>query len=103
MVLKNKKKKQSCSSTNAAAVAVASSAAAAPSLATTSGSSSKPSSSSVIKYPPVSSTKSLPPLTGRLEDLSKAETTETSSSRKGKISRSSSSDTIEFEVNQECK
>ena len=49
-------------------------------------------SSATIKWPPVSSTKSLPPLTGRVANLVKTE----QSSPKGK-------GTIEFEVNQECK
>jgi hypothetical protein len=49
-------------------------------------------SSSTIKWPPVSSTKSLPPLTGRVANLVK--TGQSSSKGKG---------TIEFEVNQECK
>jgi hypothetical protein len=49
-------------------------------------------SSSTIKWPPVSSTKSLPPLTGRVANLVK--TGQSSSTGKG---------TIEFEVNQECK
>ena len=40
-----------------------------------------------LKWPPVSSAKSLPPLAGRMADLTK----------------SGKRNTIEFEVNQECK
>ena len=49
-----------------------------------------------IKWPPVSSSKSLPPLSGRVSDLLMADV----SSNTGKVS---SRDTIEFEVNQECE
>ena len=52
------------------------------------------SQSQSIKWPPVSSSKSLPPLSGRVSDLLRAEMTN---------SRGSLRDTIEFEVNQECK
>ena len=66
-----------------------------------SSASNEPPPSSVpqsIKWPPVSSTKSLPPLVGRFPDLLKAEQ---SSSLRGK--KEVSQDTIEFEVNQECE
>ena len=49
-----------------------------------------------IKWPPVSSSKSLPPLSGRVSDLLMADVSSTT----GKVS---SRDTIEFEVNQECE
>ena len=52
------------------------------------------SQSQSIKWPPVSSSKSLPPLSGRVSDLLRAEMSN---------SRGSLRDTIEFEVNQECK
>lgn len=81
IVLKNKHKKKR-------------SAAAEPEVTT------KAPSSSAIKWPPVSSTKSLPPLLGRVEDLLKAEQSSKPSSAS---SKATSRDTIEFEVNQECE
>jgi len=68
------------------------------------------SASSTIKWPPVSSTKSLPPLSGRVEDLLRAVSQQqpvtnegnTRSRTSGSGMASSASDVIEFEVNQEC-
>ncbi|KAL9188447.1 hypothetical protein ACHAXT_006825 [Thalassiosira profunda] len=48
-----------------------------------------------VKWPPVSSARSLPPLSGRAEDLLLADESPSSG-------KAGSRDTIEFEVNQEC-
>jgi hypothetical protein len=45
-----------------------------------------------LKWPPVSSAKSLPPLAGRMADLTKGD--------KGVFGKRN---TVEFEVNQECE
>ena len=50
-----------------------------------------------IRWPPVSSSKSLPPLSGRVSHLLTADVPSNTSSKV------SSRDTIEFEVNQECE
>ena len=68
----------------------------------------KTKSTSPIKWPPVSSVKSLPPLAGRIADLSKPEVARLPSmlkdgKRKKGMNVLSSRNTIEFEVNQECK
>lgn len=51
-----------------------------------------PATTKPFKWPPVSSTKSLPPLSGRMADLTKGE--------RGVFGKRN---TIEFEVNQECE
>ena len=56
---------------------------------------------STIKWPPVSSTKSLPPLSGRVSNLLIAE--DNSHAPSGDKLNTSVQDTIEFEVNQECE
>ena len=57
--------------------------------------------STSIKWPPVSSTKSLPPLSGRVSNLLPDENNSYAPSS-SKLS-TSVQDTIEFEVNQECE
>jgi hypothetical protein len=52
----------------------------------------KPQEVKHFKFPPVSSSKSLPPLSGRMADLTKGE--------RGVFGKRN---TIEFEVNQECE
>jgi len=68
---------------------------------TTDGSTTAAKSASIIKWPPVSSTKSLPPLSGRVSNLLPAEDNSHAPSSR-KLS-TSVQDTIEFEVNQECE
>ena len=68
---------------------------------TTDGSTTTAKPLSTIKWPPVSSTKSLPPLSGRVSNLLIAEDNSHAPSSR-KLS-TSVQDTIEFEVNQECE
>ena len=68
---------------------------------TSEGSTTAAKSASNIKWPPVSSTKSLPPLSGRVSNLLIAEDSLHAPSS-SKLS-TSVHDTIEFEVNQECE
>ena len=66
--------------------------------------SSKGGSGHTIKWPPASSTKSLPPLSGRISDLLDHSQHMNNDANKTLKSNPalSTRDTIEFEVNQEC-
>jgi len=68
---------------------------------TTDGSTTAAKPASIIKWPPVSSIKSLPPLSGRVSNLLTAENN--SHAPSGGKMNTSVQDTIEFEVNQECE
>lgn len=58
--------------------------------------------SMIVKWPPVSSMKALPQLSGRVLDLSVAKDA-SDSSTKGGGAQQHQHDVIEFEVNQECE
>ena len=72
-----------------------------------------PTSMATVKWPPVSSTKALPPLSGRVLDLSSLANEDTNASsslggsKKGggimKQQQHHKRNVIEFEVNQECE
>jgi hypothetical protein len=67
-------------------------------------SSSKSGSGNIIKWPPASSTKSLPALSGRISDLLQHVRGNNYVNDKLKPHPTlGARDTIEFEVNQECK
>ncbi len=57
---------------------------------------------SVIKWPPVASAKSLPPLAGRIADLFEEKTTG-GMRRKDRSTEFTAKGKIEFDVNQECE
>mmetsp|Transcript_25991 Transcript_25991/g.50424 ORF Transcript_25991/g.50424 Transcript_25991/m.50424 type:complete len:1257 (-) Transcript_25991:285-4055(-) len=57
---------------------------------------------SVVKWPPVASAKSLPPLAGRIADLAEERTATGGTSRYERSNEFTAKGTIEFDVNQEC-
>jgi hypothetical protein len=75
----------------------------------TAPSSSKIGGSNIAKWPPASSAKSLPPVSGRISDLLRHQTTSSGGNDNDGLDKLrpnhalGAKDAIEFEVNQECK